>query len=363
MSQVYSTESIFIHNVLNSFINGQKYTDIPCEIDITKLEELLIRNHLIPIFHFMLSASKISESQLNKWEVISINVLFNYYKALKSTTKLFRVLEAERIPAVVLRGMSLAEWIYPEPSLRPMNDVDILIQFDSHHTLVEKLKKHGILPHKILRSQFVYSIENTIFEIHWSFLTPKRYRKASDFNEWLISRRSVTTSEGPIYCLKPEDELLELVLHGFIHHELDTILKIIDIALLVKYTTIDWDYILTWCKNASLTRLFCFTMAYVNYFFDLNLREQLDRFNVSLPLQNNKLFDAYISYSFNEDSLIHFMRRKKNMMFVAEQSKTKIKQFARFFNTKEIRIVSELVVNELEHRLRNDRKKKAVEYQ
>jgi hypothetical protein len=270
---------------------------------------------------------------------------------LKSTAKLFSIFEAERIPAVALRGITLAEWIYPEPSLRPMKDVDILLQSAARHSFVDQLKKYGLLPVKKLRSQFVYCIDNTVFEIHWSFLTPKRYRNAANFNQWFISRRSINTAEGQIYCLKPEDELLELICHVFIHHELDRFLQIIDIAILVTNTRLDWDYLRLWCKDASMTRLFCFTMAYVDYIFDLNLQKKLARFGLCLSPKIYKVFDAYASYLFDEDSLSHFIRRKKNILFVAEQPKIKIKQLARFLNAKEISILSELLINAVKHGL------------
>lgn len=350
-SQVFSTERVFIYSVLRCFITGSNSPDIPKNLNWERLEKILTRNQLIPIFHFMLNTSQISKDRLQKWKHFTISVLSRYCHALKSTAKLFSILEVERIPAVALRGIALAEWIYPEPSLRPMRDVDILIQSDVRLNFVDQLKKHGLLPVKILRSQFVYCIDNTVFEIHWSFLTPKRYRNAANFNHWLISRKSINTTEGQIYCLKPEDELLELICHVFIHHELDRILQIIDIAILVTNTKLDWDYLRLWCKDASMTRLFCFTMAYVDYLFDLNLQKQLTRFGLRLSPQINKVFDAYASYLFNEDSLFHFIRRKKNMLFVAEQPKTKFNQLVRFLNANEISNFSGLLINAIKHGL------------
>ena len=348
-SQPLSTERVFICNVLRCFVNGTNCPDIPNNLDWERLEKILTRNQLIPIFYFMLNTSQISKDRIRKWKHFSIRVLSQYCQALKSTAKLFSILETERIPAVALRGLALAEWIYPEPSLRPMKDVDILIQSDARHKFVDQLKKYGLLPCKILRSQFVYCIDSTVIEIHWSFLTPKRYRNAANFNQWLISRRSINTAEGQIYCLKPEDELLELICHVFIHHELDRLLQITDIAILVTNIKLDWDYLRVWCKDASMTRLFCFTMAYVNYFFDLSLQRQLARFNLRLSPQIDKVFDAYASYLFNEDSIMHFIRRKKNMLFVAEQSKIKFKQLVRFLNTNEISNFSGLLFNAIKH--------------
>ena len=107
-----------------------------------------------------------------------------------------------------------------------MKDVDILIPSNYRDKLFDSLKKYNLLPLKKLRSQFVYIIDGIVFEIHYSYLTPKRYKYSANFNRWIYSRTPVLTSEGVIYRLKLEDALLDTILHVFIHHELDRFLQI-----------------------------------------------------------------------------------------------------------------------------------------
>ena len=336
-AQQICMERLFIINVLRSFVSGVECPVIPKSLDWTRFESILVRNKLVPIFHSMLPKGSVSKTRMESWKRQSVEALFLYCHASKSALRLFNILESEGIPAVALRGMALAERIYPEPSQRPMSDVDIMIHSNAKDIIVDKLKAHGLVPYQILRSQFVYNINNTKFEIHWSFLTPKRYRKASNFNLWLSSRESVKITGGEVPCLKPEDELIELVCHAFIHHELDRILQVVDIALLIKHSSLDWAYIRAWCRDASMTRLVGFTLAYVDHLFDLDIGEQLAQFTLPDPHKKAAAFEAYISYMFMEDKFTHFVRRKRNLLYAAEKHGTKFKQFIRFLNTKDFK--------------------------
>ncbi len=330
------TERNFLCKVLRSFITGTNHPDIYEHLNWGRLGKIVSRNGLAPILHFLLNADpEIPQDILRNWRHISIRVLLKYRRSLRATVKLFSILEEEKISAVTLRGMALAQWIYPNPALRPMADVDILVKPDVRHTIVDRLGKYGLLPVKILRSQFVYEIDNTFFEIHWSFLTPKRYRRAADFDNWIDSRRTINTVEGKIYCLTPENEFLNVISHAFIHHELDSLLKLVDIALLSREKDMDWEYIHTWCKRASMMRLFCFTLAFGDYLFDLSLKNKCTQFGAKLPRQEDKVFEAYSSRLFEDDLWINFVRRKKNLLFIAERPIVKLKQLLRLLSLDE----------------------------
>jgi len=283
-----------------------------------------------------LKDSEIPQELLNKWKKLSIIGLYQYVNSIKTTVKLFEIFDNELIPAAALRGIALAEWIYPEPSLRPMQDVDIFISSEVQHKFESILESYGFLPIKKLRSQFVYFIDNTLFEIHYSFLTPKRYRNAADFNQWIIRRRLSKVAEGKIYILCPEDELLNLVCHVFIHHELDRLLQLVDIAMLIQAEDLNWDYISDWCEKAAMTNLFCFTLSFIDYLFDLGITAYLKKFKWSNRKLTANRFESYASYLFGVDCLNYFYNRKANLIYIAEKPMVKFKQFIRFLSIDEI---------------------------
>jgi len=61
------------------------------------------------------------------------------------------------------------------------------------------------------------------------------------------------TNDGLIYCLPREQELISVVAHAFIHHELDSLMPLIDLGLLMSDPDLDWDFVVAWCRNRRLT--------------------------------------------------------------------------------------------------------------
>jgi len=53
------------------------------------------------------------------------------------------------------------------------------------------------------------------------------------------------------------------------------------------------------------------------------------------PKKGDKVFEAYASRIFEEDLWINFVRRKKNLLFIAERPTVKLKQLLRLLNLKE----------------------------
>lgn len=345
-----SSEQTFICEILRTFIAKElalrnrkaKETTIqetnlslPEQINWHLLERIAGRNGLIAILQSILGSSQIPEQRRNKWKRYSVQTLFNYNQAEKATVYLFKVMEEEAIPAITMRGMALTQWVYSDPILRPMVDVDILIPTEARHNLIQKLEKHGLVCARVLRSQFIYEIDNTKFEVHWSFLTPKRYRTAANFDNWIDTRQAVKANTGTIYCFSPENELLDLVCHAFIHHELDTLLKLTDIALVAQSENLDWDYITRWCDAASMTKLFALTFGVIDYLFDFRLLDNFQRKEV-LPSDAEKYYKAYSARFFQMDSITHFLRRKQAMLYAAEKYSLKFKQFLRFISVDQI---------------------------
>ena len=82
--------------------------------------------------------------------------------------------------------------------------------------------------------------------------------------------------------------------------------------------------------------MFCFTMAYVNFLFGLNLSPKALNIEKSLPLNPSVMFDAFIAPSIDQDHLKYAMRRKMNQLFVAESFSVKLKQAMRYMDLYEL---------------------------
>jgi hypothetical protein len=62
---------------------------------------------------------------------------------LKSLGQLLGVLRAAAIPVLVLKGAALASLVYPEPGLRPMRDLDLLVKPADAHRVQQMLFELG----------------------------------------------------------------------------------------------------------------------------------------------------------------------------------------------------------------------------
>lgn len=324
----------FIIDVLRCFIKREREKFLITDtLDWTGVSNTVSRLKLGPIFKNVFSGQNVPEPVLTQWNEEQILTFVKNIHALVFTIRIFKILDQIAIPSVVLRGISLINHIYPKDSisLRPMVDVDMLINPCDKDNLRKALQSKGIHIVKQLRSQMVYVIDGIKFEIHWSLLTPKRYRSAVNSETFLETRQCIDLPEGRIYCLTKENELLGLVIHAFIHHELKGILPLVDMAILIVNNQLDWQYIAEWCKKAKMSKMFFFTLSLVNRLFDLNLEDKLSLFGQSFFIKRNTIFDAYINRFFKEDCFSDYLRRKRNLFCVAEHPITKFRQAFRLF--------------------------------
>ncbi len=106
------------------------------------------------------------------WEQLKAS----YYRTAAQNTLLFRELErilAEfermQIPVILLKGAALAQTIYPDPALRPMSDLDLLVHPDdltsaSRAAQLAHYTQEKITYHAYLRGGPDYQVA---LEIHW----------------------------------------------------------------------------------------------------------------------------------------------------------------------------------------------------
>ena len=335
MSNKNDREQQFIINVLRCFIHKRCETvAIPKNLNWSRIKFIVTLYNLESIFHYVLR-EEVPESLTTQWSKVRMTTLYKNARSLKETIKVFKILSDKAIPVVCFRGLTMANCCYPDPGLRPMEDVDLLILPEDREAVADLMEIHGFCPAKLLRSQLVYHINDTIFEIHWSFLTPKRFKSAVDSERFLESRQAGDLKEGRIYRLSDEHELIGLVAHSFSHHELHSLIQLLDIALFMVRSDINWEYIVGWCRQAGLTNMFLFTFTLINHIFALGLEKRLECFGQTLPRWAEKAFDAYMKRFFGKDNLVYWMRRKKNLLFIAESPYAKLKQIIRFFSRNE----------------------------
>jgi hypothetical protein len=322
----------YLRQVLGAFVTGQDVAPPPPEINWSWLETFALRQGLFAILMRQLPPATIPEPIFHRWQHAGIQVAMQNTRALAATHQVLARLEKAAISAAGMRGIVLAHLIYPDAMLRPMADVDLLIPIAARDAFEHLIAENAFGPVKYLRSQYVFGLNQTKFEVHWSLLTPKRYRSAADFETWVSHRRGIETPLGQLWCLCPEHELLGLICHWAVHHDLAGVLPAIDIARFIQSQPLDWAYIRRWCASHHLTRLVTFTLNYIDTLLNTRLAHHLPNASQYLPPHTDRVFAAYMARMWAQDTAIAAWRRRKNLFFLAESATTKLRQAIRMLD-------------------------------
>lgn len=331
-----SFEGQYIRELLSSLVRGELSHKLPEMIPWQNVDRLAQTQAIVAICRRLIPFEKIPyEIRLN-WDHICAENFLDTSMTLNGVRRILSVLEEGGVPAAVLRGIRMAYEIYPDPVMRPMRDVDILIPPDSHAAVRTLLAQAGMEPEKILRSQLVYRIHGKDYEIHWSYVTPRRYRGVADYHQWLSDTRAVATPQGTVCSLSLENELLGLIIHAFLHHELSRISQLVDIALVMKREGLDWEYIKRWAADARLSKMLAFVLAYVEWLFTIPPGNWTAWSRAFLPSGHEAVFASYAALSLGQDARQHYLTRKAHLLHVAETFPIKARQLLRFLNLKEL---------------------------
>jgi hypothetical protein len=174
-------------------------------------------------------------------------ILLDHLEALSEASR------ARGIPVLLLKGAAFAGWIYRNPALRSMSDLDVLVRgrdLDALTGIAETLGYawYGKDDHAV---SFKHVRSGTHLELHTSLTTCPQYLSA-DTNA--MFERSVTApGRDSMRTMTPEDHLLHICLHGSFQHGLgQPAINTCDTYLLSRLPELDWE---TFLKRASTPRL------------------------------------------------------------------------------------------------------------
>jgi hypothetical protein len=162
-------------------------------------------------------------------------------------------INAAGVPVILLKGAHLAEEIYPDPALRQMTDLDLLVPREDIERTKEILLRLGYLPVKSFWIDFETSVSHQLpifvqdkhlpIELHWTILLPT-LPYAVDVDGLWNRARTYFFSNTERSGLSPEDLILHLSIHAALQHKLTGGLRMIyDIAVTLSHfeNEINWD--------------------------------------------------------------------------------------------------------------------------
>jgi hypothetical protein len=153
------------------------------------------------------------------------------------------------IPVILLKGAHLAEFVYKDIALRPMSDIDILVEKSHLGRMKDVLIALGYI---MSREEMGQSQEHlapfrkqgaTSIEVHYHIAVPP-ISLWIDIGKLSERARSVKLEGIEATTLAPNDLLLHLCLHASIHHGFDNgVRPLFDIAYMIEryHGEIDWE--------------------------------------------------------------------------------------------------------------------------
>jgi hypothetical protein len=225
------------------------------------LTDILNHNRIIP---FLYSRISILPEKLRPPKYIT-NIMREYFfisrvqniKMDKQLERLLLALKQEQIKVLVMKGPAIAWSIYPDPAMRPYDDIDLLVlpqQFVKARKILGTLgymceaKLFEILKDVQSEEHFHYQDRSTInlqVELHWDLHCFYGAKHNIALDDLFHNAITVKTSSFYFETFNAVDTLLHMVAHiGFSHTKDIRLSWISDIAQISSHLKVPEDWIL-----------------------------------------------------------------------------------------------------------------------
>jgi hypothetical protein len=149
---------------------------------------------------------------------------------------------------LALKGLALVER-YPQPGLRPMDDIDILLPRPLVYTAIRILRRAGWrrIAHRgpDPRYDIVFrhpGLRGVPLELHYELARWQERPKGLDARRLWASRKPIEVLGQPAWGLPPELELIALIAHAAKRfHLFNRLLWTVDLTVVAAAAAVDWE--------------------------------------------------------------------------------------------------------------------------
>jgi len=177
-------------------------------------------------------------------------------------------LAEQGIDVIVLKGAALSRWLYPQPSLRPFGDLDLLIherdRAAARQTMVACGYQDSSGSSAAFRDTFYCEMLFTravpprqSVDLHWNLLNSRFYRRRVNLDWFWAHTQSLGSGPVTARIFEPRAQLAHLALHLGLHHgNVPRLMHLYDLALLIHKcrAAIDWQAVAEYIQSAGLAR-------------------------------------------------------------------------------------------------------------
>ena len=234
------------------------------ERDWAALDYLAGQHRLKPLLHAQHGTNGAIPFTLRaEWRKIHWAGVLQAMLARRELLECAGLLEAAGLSPIALKGAWLSHHAYPQPALRPMRDLDLLVPnahiLDGYAALLAagyvELEPAEMPLSDVIRLDkhmpALVAPRGSIVELHHRLWEPDgRLDHATPMQDEAALRAHAVVDEDGVRYLAPQDTLGHLIIHAVYSHRLDCgPLLLSDIDFLLQSTLIDWGVF--WARAAS----------------------------------------------------------------------------------------------------------------
>lgn len=266
---------------------GQKVLDCSDPAQLYKQAQI---HGLTPLVHVALEQLNVTNNLPSK---ITQKFHKKYYTTLADNMKKMHALDILRqnlpaqIPLLILKGPALIHRIYHNPALRPMSDIDLLIQPSHLNALKDCLRTLAYTSPTPYPD--IYTKDNVTFDIHTDPLHADRIShrlKAVPLNLdhlWQNATPIATSNNLLMLCLT--DQILTLSVHA-LKHGYERNIWLFDILYSLKQACQNnlWEHVEKDCAKHNFGPILSFTLHAIQTHLGLDLPEPAQKLQKSFPI-------------------------------------------------------------------------------
>lgn len=220
----------------------------------------------------------IPEEVLMGLEISFYESLTNNLRYQSELEKLVSLLGESGTDVIVLKGVALANTIYPNPALRPFSDIDVLIKEKDWRSIrvafhelgyADVKKDFDRLPTRLTKSDMMdhllaFRKDDLSFDIKLDLLElGVGMRESQGIWESAIP---FNVGRTKALSLSPEYQLIHLCVH-LNRHGFNRLIWFNDIVLLLQNKTFDWESVVNITKREGITPVIYHVLFYINQIF------------------------------------------------------------------------------------------------
>jgi hypothetical protein len=228
---------------------------------VEALIPLATQHHVLPYLYWATASDAPPQLKERHFRAVARDMTYQHVQM-----HVARHLAEAGIEAIWLKGGALRLTIYPEPFLRPMGDLDLLIPYDKRLAALSTLEQAGYqlmqlthMLHSTNDAAFAdqhhhFALTSAeypwlILELHFHLLAEvgRAHLTQADLDWFIHSATPFTFQQQTMLTLADEPHLLYLIAHIALQHGLADfeLRRFLDIHLLVEEHTIDWQQLVT----------------------------------------------------------------------------------------------------------------------